>query len=240
MAPLQACSHCFTPLSSGQSAAQAHSLLVPRHASTGQQQRQRTRLPVSQAHQSAVQPLASSIRSSIHSLRSRSVRCWARKSKQQQQQQDATAGQTADVPQRIMLQVAPADGENPAVYLGFDPETMELVPKYVMTEELLEGLDGVDVARPAGIAAADAAAAQTLSVPDLRVITDEEEVGLIGEGLPIINGVSEGNVVFWGGEVAGMACIAGTGEQRSRQHRQQQTSVGWKVVEDRHVETRVL
>lgn len=85
-----------------------------------------------------------------------------------------------------MLQVAPADGQNPAVYVAFDPETMELQPKYVVTEELLEGLDGVDVSRPE----AAAAAADGLSVPDLRVITDEEEVSLIGEGLPIIHGVS--------------------------------------------------
>jgi hypothetical protein len=89
-----------------------------------------------------------------------------------------------------MLQVAPADGENPAVYLAFDPETMELQPKYVVTEELLEGLDGVDLSSRPEAAAAAAAAADGLSVPDLRVITDEEEVSLIGEGLPIIHGVS--------------------------------------------------
>jgi hypothetical protein len=97
-----------------------------------------------------------------------------------------------------MLKYASSDEENPAVYVAFDPETMELVPKYVITEELLEGLDGVDVAnstsssRPGATAAA--ADEDSLSVPDLRVISDEEEVGLIGEGLPIINGVS-----VWGG-----------------------------------------
>jgi len=122
------------------------------------------------------------------------------------QQQDDPA---ADAPQLYMLPVSPADGENPAVYVGFDPATMELVPKYVLTEELLDGLDGVDVAQPLGAAAADAAAAETLSVPDLRVITDEEEIGLIGDGLPIINGVrTHGG----GGGGGGGGCV-GRGER---------------------------
>jgi hypothetical protein len=101
-----------------------------------------------------------------------------------------------------MLQIAPADGEDPAVYVAFDSETMELLPKYVVTEELLEGLDGVDVSRPE---AAAVAAADGLSVPDLRVITDEEEVSLIGEGLPIIDGVSAA------GQAVGTVDICGAG-----------------------------
>jgi hypothetical protein len=101
-----------------------------------------------------------------------------------------------------MLEVAPADSENPAVYVGFDPETTKLVPKYVVTEELLEGLDGVDVEPAPAAAAVEAAAADGLRVPDLRVITDEEELSLIGDGLPIINGVSGVYVKWVGGQCA--------------------------------------
>jgi hypothetical protein len=88
-----------------------------------------------------------------------------------------------------MLEVAPADSENPAVYVGFNPQTSVFAPKYVVTEELLEGLDGIDVEQGPAAAAVEAAA-DGLRVPDMRIIADEEELSLIGDGLPIINGVS--------------------------------------------------
>lgn len=205
MVPLQAYSNCFSPLGSGQCLLPAQGLSHISQLGMRPRQQQ-TRLA---ALQPATQPInSSSSSSSIHSclgLRRRSVRCWAlKKGKQaaaQEQQQSASA---TDVPERVMLKYASSDEENPAVYVAFDPETMDLVPKYVVTEELLDGLDGVDLAsssssRPGGATAAAAAAAadysDSLSVPDLRVISDEEEVGLIGEGLPIINGVSGG---MWG------------------------------------------
>lgn len=208
MVPLQAYSNCFSPLGSGQCLLPAQGL--SHHSQIGMRQRQQqTRLA---ALQPAAQPINSSnSSSSIHSragVRRRSVRCWARKGKQAAAHEEQSAA--TDVPERVMLKYASSDEENPAVYVAFDPETMDLVPKYVVTEELLDGLDGVDVAsssssRPGATAAAAAAAADSdsLSVPDLRVISDEEEVGLIGEGLPIINGVSGG---VWGGRGSG-TCV---------------------------------
>ncbi|WIA36901.1 hypothetical protein OEZ86_008147 [Tetradesmus obliquus] len=62
---------------------------------------------------------------------------------------------------------------------------MELLPRYVETEDLLDGLDGVDVEQ-----APEAAAAlgDDVQVPGMRVVTDHEELELIGEGLPIFHG----------------------------------------------------
>ena len=86
---------------------------------------------------------------------------------------------------------------NPAVYMAYDSDVMELKQKFLHTEELLEGLDGVDVAAADGgsssssRAAEAAAAAEAVAVPDFRVVTDDEEISLIGEGLPIIDGVSD-------------------------------------------------
>lgn len=213
MVPLQAYSNCFSPLDSGQCLLPAQGL--SHHGHLGMLQRQRQQQTRLAALQPATQPInsSSSSSSSIHSragLRRRSVRCWARKGKQAAAQEEQQSAAT-DAPERLMLKYASSDEENPAVYVAFDPETMDLVPKYVVTEELLDGLDGVDVAsssssRP-GATAAAAADSDGLSVPDLRVISDEEEVGLIGEGLPIINGVSVWSRGWEGvGHMRGQVC----------------------------------
>lgn len=175
MPPLQPFHSCVRQLGDvQQSLGRVSGLLHPRYGHSGQQQQwKRARLTPCQAlrptgllsSNSICSICSSSIRSHGSSLQQRSLRCYARKSKQQQQDAAAAAADpAADAPERIMLQVQPSDGENPVVYVGFDPETMELVPKYVLTEELLDGLDGVDAAQPGGAAAADAAAAEALQV----------------------------------------------------------------------------
>lgn len=85
----------------------------------------------------------------------------------------------------MLLQVQPTEDDAPGVYLPYNPADMEVLPRYVETEELLDGLDGVDVRQqPEAAAAAD-----DVQVPDTRVITDYEELELIGQGLPIFQGV---------------------------------------------------
>jgi hypothetical protein len=85
--------------------------------------------------------------------RSRTLQCHARKqaaaaAPKQQQQQDG-----GDL---LLLQVQAPDAAAglPGIYAQYDPEKMELLPRYVETEELLDGLDGVDVQQAPEAAAA--------------------------------------------------------------------------------------
>jgi hypothetical protein len=49
----------------------------------------------------------------------------------------------------LLLQVQAPDAAQgvPAIYAQYDPNTMDLLPRFVETEDLLDGIDGLDVRR---------------------------------------------------------------------------------------------
>lgn len=65
-----------------------------------------------------------------------------------------------------MVQIEPSDSEQGGLFVAFDPQRMELRPKHLLTEELLEGLDGIDAAAPPGQQQLQDEAA--VAVPDFR------------------------------------------------------------------------
>jgi hypothetical protein len=71
------------------------------------------------------------------------------------------------------------DGET--VYDFYDAAEYKWVPDVINTEEILEELDGIDVA--------GTSASRELEVPGTRIVVDEDELDLVGSGLPIIHGV---------------------------------------------------
>jgi len=82
-----------------------------------------------------------------------------------------------------------ADG-NPLLQ-QLDMDKWTVFEPAVVTEDLLRDLDGVDLSSDLE-AQAEAAEAE---VPAVRVVDDPEEMDLIGDGLPIIHGVSRGCLV---------------------------------------------
>ena len=73
-----------------------------------------------------------------------------------------------------------SDGET--VYDFYDAAEYKWVPDVINTEEILEELDGIDVA--------GTSAARELEVPATRIVVDDDELDVVGSGLPIIHGVS--------------------------------------------------
>lgn len=69
--------------------------------------------------------------------------CRARKARQaaDTQQQAEPEGSL------LLVQVVPTDEQEdqPGVYLPYDPDQYEIQPRFVNSEEILDGLDGVDV-----------------------------------------------------------------------------------------------
>lgn len=79
--------------------------------------------------------------------------CYARNSKQ------AAAAEAPPEPEGdlLLVQVAPSEDGQPGVYLPYDPNRSEIQPRFIDSEELLDGLDGVDVQQQpeAAVAAQD-------------------------------------------------------------------------------------
>jgi len=73
------------------------------------------------------------------------------------------------------------DDEGQPMRVELDPDEYEVVPKAIDTDELLADLDKLDERR---------APTAPVAVPSSRLVVDEEELDLIGDGLPIIQGVS--------------------------------------------------
>lgn len=110
-------------------------------------------------------------------------------------------------PPPVYLVEAGVDASGARVYEQLDAARWsEADAPAVATEELLAGLDGVDDGDEASDdALARAAASDGAEVPGTRLIVDPEELDLIGDGLPVIHGVS-GFVGAWGG-----GAVAGEG-----------------------------
>ncbi len=86
-----------------------------------------------------------------------------------------------DIEPKPVYLVEDQDTEGDAVVYELDPSEYELVEKVIQTDEILEDLDRVDVEA--------STSGRQLEVPATRLIQDADEMDLIGEGLPIINGV---------------------------------------------------
>lgn len=83
------------------------------------------------------------------SSRSRHI-CQAKKAKQAA----ATEAPAAPAGDLLLLQIVPSEEEQPGVYLPYDSDRFEIQPRFIDTEELLDGLDGVDVQQQPEAAAA--------------------------------------------------------------------------------------
>lgn len=126
------------------------------------------------------------------------------------QQPQTQPGRSEDASPSVLVQVAPARPDAPPQFAALNLDKVELLPRFNDTDDLLEGLDGVDddtiatgsrkshsgadleqQQQPVWPPARHAAAAvpADVAVPDARLVTDPEELQLIGQGLPIFQGV---------------------------------------------------
>jgi len=84
--------------------------------------------------------------------------------------------------------VADHVSDDGTVYDFYDAAEYKWVPDVINTEEILEELDGIDVA--------GTSAARELEVPATRIVVDDDELDLVGSGLPIIHG-DEWPEMYW-------------------------------------------
>jgi hypothetical protein len=95
-------------------------------------------------------------------------------------------------PRELWLAEAGRDANGDPQYVALDPSDWAEFDPPLPTDELLDGLDGVDGGFDAATRAAADADAEEAEVPAMRVIDDPVELDLIGDGLPIIHGVRGG------------------------------------------------
>jgi hypothetical protein len=98
-----------------------------------------------------------------------------------------TALQPPD-PKTLYLVEAGFDEDGNPIYEPLGSEWVEAPEPVMDTEELLAGLDGVDLGGGSDDLAARLEDAEA-EVPAVRTVRDPEELELIGDGLPIIHGV---------------------------------------------------
>lgn len=84
-----------------------------------------------------------------------------------------------------LIELDEVDEGGQPVFGQLDSQEWKLVPKVIDTEEILEDLDKVDV--EARYDTRD----DVVEVPNTRAIVDQDEIDIMGDGLPIINGVSD-------------------------------------------------